>query len=114
MPYHHYFPEAFIALQQELKNHPEILARLEHCSDNAEAYGEIAAALGILLDGWYDPIDLADMLVRKLKNKGALIVVPGALPNKQDERMIRVRVVETQDSITVDPVVPEGKSKEPQ
>lgn len=73
--HYHYYPQEFIALQQELKLHPRILARIENCSDNAEAYGVIGAELGILLNGVYEPKELAAMLTTALRDRRTLIVV---------------------------------------
>lgn len=106
--YHHYFPEEFIALQRELQKHPEILAKLEHCKDNAEAYATIATELGILLDGIYDPIDLAKMLLKKLQERGSLIIRPDAA----NDNLIPINLRETGNSVTIE-LAQQGKKQEP-
>ena len=100
---HEYFPEEFLALQRELQNHPDILAKLQGRVDQAEAYGIIAAELGILLDGVYEQIDMCKMLLRKLKERGALVVTADSAFQE-----IRVRAKENADDIdvTIEPVRP--------
>lgn len=71
--YHHLFPPEFLALQQELKNHPEIVAKLAHL-DFADSLGQIGADLGIVLDGYYEPVDLCKLLTAKLKERSTLII----------------------------------------
>lgn len=101
------FPEEVIALQQELKNHPKIIEKLQntytkHNAEWGESLGIIAAELGILLDGVYDPLDLCRMLLRKLKEKSTLIVRP-------DPSLIPVRIVESGDSVTISSAVEQPK-----
>jgi hypothetical protein len=107
--YYHFYPEEFIVLQQELKKHPEILAKLEHCENNADAYGIIAAELGILLDGVYEPIDLARMLIVKLRERSNLILTL----DPQLEKLIPITAKEGPDSITIELAQrPEKKQEE--
>ena len=97
MSYREYFPAEMLALQEELKNHKDIVQFCldSHCRDTAEVLGCIASKLGILLDGVYDPVDLCDMLVKQLKQRNALVVVA-------DPRMIPVQVKESKDEITIE------------
>lgn len=76
-----FFPESFIALNQEVGNHPELCARLaKHPSQELEIrLAEIATYCDIILDGYYTQEDLerlADILVRKLKDKNSIIILP--------------------------------------
>lgn len=100
---HEYFPEEFLALQKELQNHPDILAKLQGRVDQGDAYGIIAAELGILLDGVYEQIDMCKMLLRKLKERGALVVIHD--PSMQEIRVKAKENVEDID-VTIEPVRP--------
>ena len=76
-----FFPESYIALNQEVGNHPELCELLaKHPPQEFEIrIAEIAAYCGIVLDGYYTPEDLerfADILVRKLKDKNSIIILP--------------------------------------
>lgn len=104
-----YFPPEFIALQRELQNHRDILTKLEGRVDQAEAYGIIAAELGILLDGMYEQKDMCNMLVRKLKERGAIVVTHD--PSMTE---VRVRALEnaTDIDVTIEPVPPPLKLPE--
>jgi|SRR3972149_1219737 len=92
--YHIMLPDAILALQQELKQHPELLAKLEGM-DLESSLGAIAADLGILLDGVYDLPDLCNMLVGKLRQKGAIIVA-------NDPQFVDVEVTEGPKAITIE------------
>lgn len=75
-----YFSPARIALQRELKNHPELCNLLaNHASDEFEIkLAEIATYCEVILDGDYSPADLdglCDLLVRKLKQKLSGIIL---------------------------------------
>lgn len=75
------FPESYVALNQELNNHPELCALLaNHPPQEFEIrLAEIATYCGVLLDGTYTPDDLeklADILWRKLREKSSLIILP--------------------------------------
>lgn len=94
MAYHIMFPPEMLALQNELKNHPDILKKLEN-TDLADSFGVIAAELGILLDGMYDPVDLANMLTEKLKQRGSLILI-------QDPRLLDVQIKEGPKTLTIE------------
>ena len=82
MAYHlEFFPESFIALNQEIGNHPELCRLLaKHPPQEMEIrMAEIAAYCDIVLDGYYTPDDLeklADILVRRLKDKNSIIILP--------------------------------------
>lgn len=88
------FPEQILALQQELKNHPDILKKLEGV-DFEESLGIIGAELGIILDGVYEPLDLCTLLLKKLKERESIIIfnAPG---------LVEARLVEGPDSITIE------------
>jgi hypothetical protein len=72
--YLEYFPEELLALQEELKQHPEILGKLEGCASEAEAFGRIGAELGIVLDGIYNPLELAGKLTTELQARRRMIL----------------------------------------
>ena len=96
-----YFHPALIALQQELKQHPDILEFLSTSPirDNADAFGAIAAKLGIILDGIYDPVDLAEMLLKKLKERNAIVV-------QADPKIVEAQLRITDDTVTIESAVP--------
>lgn len=94
--YHEYFPEYITALQKELQNHPEILAKIAH-TDFAESLGTILAELGILVDGVYTPKELCELCIEKLKSRGTMLVLPG-------EKTIPITVREGQNEITIERV----------
>lgn len=76
-----FFPESYIALNQEVGNHPELCELLaKHPPQEFEIrLAEIAAYCGVVLDGYYTPEDLeklAHILVGKLKDKNCLIILP--------------------------------------
>ena len=69
--HHEYFPEEFIALQQELQHHPILIERLQkHKQEDQEiVIAEIAAYCEVILDGVYVPeqlVHLAGILAKKL------------------------------------------------
>lgn len=74
MAYHEMFDERILALQNELRNHPDILAKAQACGSLSEVLGSIAADLNILLDGTYDIPDLCGMLALKLRERGTIEV----------------------------------------
>lgn len=82
MAYHlEFFPESFIALNQEVSNHPELCRLLaKHPPQETEIrMAEIATYCDIVLDGYYTPEDLeklADILTKKLKAKNSIIILP--------------------------------------
>lgn len=74
-----FFPDSYIALNQELGNHPDLCELLsKHPPQEFEIrLAEIAAYCEVALDGYYTPADLdklCDILVRKLKSKSSLII----------------------------------------
>lgn len=78
MAYHEYFPEELIALKKEIQNHPDLLIQLYGVATFDEMLGTVAAYCEIVLDGAYtaeDILKIMDICVRKLKEKGSLIVV---------------------------------------
>jgi len=78
MAYLEYFAPARIALQQELRYHPDLIEKLQgQPVDEFEMrLAEIAAHCGVILDGEYLPADLdklCDILVQRLKEmRGAI------------------------------------------
>jgi len=57
MPYHEYFPEIYMRLQEELQSHPALLVNLLQLPKDSPIemkLGEVAAFCGIILDGFYD------------------------------------------------------------
>jgi hypothetical protein len=75
-----FFPESYIALNQELSNHPELCRLLaNHPPQEFEIrLAEIATYCGVVLDGDYYPDDLeklADILWTKLREKSSLIIL---------------------------------------
>ncbi len=104
---HVYAPEVIIAMQKELQNHPKLLSLVAMAPDWNQAMGEIALYCGILLDGWYDPEKLMDLLVRKLKEKNTIYVGEGVgAPKKNDPELIAVQVRESKDAIHITAVKP--------
>lgn len=69
------FDERIIALQNELKKHPDIIEACQDCRSLSEMLGMIAAKLNILLDGIYDVPDLCGMLAMKLKDRGTIEIL---------------------------------------
>ena len=104
MPTLQFLPEEIIALQQELKNHPEILDKLKNL-DLADSFGSIAADLGILLDGDYDVPDLCKLLLKKLQERSSIIFLnsPG---------LVDIKVKEGPDTITIQRAKPEPLKSE--
>jgi hypothetical protein len=76
-----YFSESRIALNEELPNHPELCELIaKHPASEFELrIAEIAAYCELALDGYYSQEDLdkiCDILVRKLKAKNSIIILP--------------------------------------
>jgi hypothetical protein len=89
MSYHVYFPEAFIQLNLEIQNHPELMERMpKHIDKDAELQfakmiAEAAAYVNVALDDTYDEalfIKIADIVTERLKKKREIIVTSGAVP----------------------------------
>jgi hypothetical protein len=72
--HYEYYPAPLIEFQKELRNHPNLLAKLEGCQSEGEAYGIIGAELGIVLDGIYDLKELAEVLTTELVRRRILIL----------------------------------------
>lgn len=76
-----FFPESYLALQQELAdNHPELAARIaKHPPSEFEfRIAEIAAYCDVILDGYYTPEDLeklCNLLWTKLKQKSTGLIL---------------------------------------
>ena len=74
-----YFPEELIALNEEVANHPDLQERLAG-QENKDVYiliNEIAAFLGIILDGMYtqeDILKLCTDMTFKLRARRGLII----------------------------------------
>ena len=76
-----FFPDSYIALSQELPNHPELctLVAKHPASETELRIAEIAAYCGVALDGYYTPEDLdklCHILWKKLKDKSCCIILP--------------------------------------
>lgn len=98
MAYHEMLPPDILALQKELKNWPMISAEAQQCNSFTEQLGTIAARLGILLDGVYDPLDLCRMLTKKLyEMRTTTIYVP-------DPAFKEVVIKEGANTVTIDNV----------
>ena len=79
-----FFSEHRIALNQEVLQHPELQALLGTHPVDAfeERLGEVAAYCGIIVDGYYTQEDidkLCGILVRKLRDKRSIIILPDSL-----------------------------------
>jgi hypothetical protein len=73
------FPESQIQLMREVENHPELKLLLTqyHPSQFEEILGEIAAFVGVILDGVYEGdriYELFDLLTKALKQKRIIII----------------------------------------
>lgn len=74
-----YFPEQRIQLYREVTNHPDLMVRLlpYKGTQMEEVLGEIAAYVGVILDGYYEEDrinELCDILTEKLKDKRKIII----------------------------------------
>ncbi len=75
-----FFPEAAIALNEEIRNHPAlqvVLGELPQSTTLEERVGHIAAYCDVVLDGPYLEEDLEKLfylLLKRLKNKSAIVV----------------------------------------
>lgn len=81
-----FFPPEFIALQQEICNHPVLQKRLQkHHDIDAElqfskCVAEVCAYCSIAIDGHFDEVmlmELADVCVKRLRSMGAEIIIIG-------------------------------------
>lgn len=93
------FPEAFIALQEELFNHPDIQEKMRECQelDFPARLAYLAGILEIVVDGWYtygEIEHLSNILTSKLKEKRTLIVLSNAVPQLQIASEEAVEAVE--------------------
>jgi len=83
---HEYFPPSLIALNEEILNHERLVYNLS-VQEDQDVYiriAEVAAYAGVVLDGTYtqeDIINLADMLVQRLRQMRATIIVPTSALN---------------------------------
>jgi len=84
MAYFHYFPEAFIQMNLEIQNHPDLLARMGKHVDTdpelqfAKMIAEAAAYVNVVLDDTYDEalfIKIADEVTTRLKKRRESIVI---------------------------------------
>ena len=82
------FPEVIIELQAEIQKHPDLivnLLQLPKDSEVEEKLGEVAAFVGVMLDGYYNEdavLDLCETLLVKLKDKRRELVVETAAEPK--------------------------------
>jgi len=71
---HVYFPEVYMRLQEEIQKHPALmmnLLQLPKDSSMEMKLGEVAAFVGIILDGFYDAEQveqLCEECLRRLKH----------------------------------------------
>lgn len=74
-----YFPEAFIQLNREITFHPKLQELLaQNPLDFEVRFAVIAAYCDVILDDLYlqtDLIEIADILIQKLRNKRMEIIV---------------------------------------
>lgn len=75
------FPDAFIALQEEMLKHPDIMLQMQDCphSDFPNRVGYVAGLLNIAVDGYYtygEIEDLAKIVVKALQEKRTLLILP--------------------------------------
>jgi len=98
MAYHEMLPQEILDLQKELKNWPMISAEAQTGGSFSECLGMIAARLGILLDGTYDPLDLCKMLTKKLYEMRTTTIY---VPSKE---FIDVRIKEGSNEVTIERV----------
>lgn len=74
-----YFPQELIDLNEETAHHPDLKIRLD-AQENKDIYitiNEIAAFLGIVLDGMYtqeDVLKLCADMIQKLRSRRSLII----------------------------------------
>lgn len=108
-----YFPDAFLALQKEVQQHPQLMEQLKNCVDWEDQLGTIAAYLNILLDGVYEQVDLMDMLVMQLKKKGTIYLDLHSAPAKDHPRLVSVLMRETKDKIEITEVPRVGSPLKP-
>lgn len=76
------FPDSFIALQEELSHHPDLMEKMALCEETAftDRLAYLAGLLGVLVDGYYhyrEIENLADILVDKMRERRSLIVLTG-------------------------------------
>jgi hypothetical protein len=77
---HEYFPAAAMALQEEIANHPALVAILGSLPPSTtlhERVGHIAAYCNVVLDGMYLEEDLEQLfnyLIKRLKNKNEIAI----------------------------------------
>lgn len=79
MAHHEYFSPVRIALQQEIQNHPELIARLQPFLKEGfeERLAAVAMYCGIALDGYYDGRDIDNicgLCLEELKKRSTLIL----------------------------------------
>lgn len=74
--YHVPFPEVLLALQQEIFEHPNLLAILNANVSSTDGWEQklahVAAYCGVELDGYYDEADiqlLGKLLLQKLQSR---------------------------------------------
>lgn len=83
MAYLQFFPEAFIQLQQEVLDFPDLMRRLSKHADHdaelqfAKMIAEIAAYVNIALEGDYDEpllIKVAELCIQRLRARKIAII----------------------------------------
>ena len=68
------FPEYIQELQKELVQHPDIQAKMDATMSFETNIALICTELNILVDGLYDAPDIVNMVIRKLKDRRAIII----------------------------------------
>ncbi len=81
-----FFPDSYIALNQELTNHPVLTDILQNQPANEFELrlAEICTYCDVVLDGHYARADLeklADILVNKLREKRGSIILASTMPH---------------------------------
>jgi len=71
--YHEMFPPEILAMQEEIQMHPALLSNLLQMPPNSaleDKMGEVAAFVGIILDGYYgndEILELAEEITKRLR-----------------------------------------------
>jgi mannose/fructose/N-acetylgalactosamine-specific phosphotransferase system component IIB len=84
--YYEMFPPVVMAMQEEIQHHPALLQNLLQLPKDAPMemkLGEVAAFVGIILDGYYDNdqvLELCEEITHKLKHARAELIADFAPP----------------------------------
>jgi small ligand-binding sensory domain FIST len=74
------FPDSIIALNKEVRNHPNLRLRLSKYSESqlTEKLAEIATYCNVLVEGYFsdDALDdLCNLLIDKLRSKSTILIM---------------------------------------